>query len=31
VTGLPEDWFPEIKTIRAQAATDRRVVNAKEG
>jgi len=29
--GLPEDWFPEIKTIRAQASTDRRVVNAKEG
>jgi len=29
--GLPEDWFPEIPMIRAQAAKDRRVVNAKEG
>jgi hypothetical protein len=29
--GLPEDWFPEIKSIRAQANRDRRVVNAKEG
>jgi len=29
--GLPEDWFPEIKTIRAQAASGRRIVNAKEG
>ncbi|HKV43861.1 MAG TPA: phage protease [bacterium] len=29
--GFPEDWFPEIKTIRAQAETHRRVVNAKEG
>jgi len=27
----PDDWFPEIKTIRAQANKDRRVVNAKEG
>ena len=29
--GLPEAWFPELKTIRAQASSDRRVVNAKEG
>ena len=29
--GLPEEWFPEIKTIRAQVNSDRRVVNAKEG
>jgi hypothetical protein len=29
--GLPEDWFPEIKTIRAQAASGGRVTNAKEG
>jgi hypothetical protein len=29
--GLPNEWFPEIATIRAQAASDRRVVNAKEG
>jgi hypothetical protein len=29
--GLPEEWFPEIKAIRAQANRDRRVVNAKEG
>ena len=29
--GLPEEWFPEIKTIRAQADSGRRVVNAKEG
>jgi hypothetical protein len=28
---FPEDWFPEIKTIRAQASTHRRVINAKEG
>lgn len=29
--GLPEEWFPEIKTIRAQAAKGRTVVQAKEG
>jgi hypothetical protein len=29
--GLPEEWFPEIRAIRAQANRDRRVVNAKEG
>lgn len=29
--GLPEDWFPEIKTIRAQAVSGSRVTNAKEG
>jgi len=29
--GLPEEWFPEIKTIRAQANTASRVINAKEG
>jgi hypothetical protein len=29
--GLPEDWFPEIKTIRAQANSGGRVTNAKEG
>jgi len=29
--GLPEEWFPEIKAIRAQASKDRRIVNAKEG
>ena len=29
--GLPESWFPEIKTIRAQADSGQRVVHAKEG
>ena len=29
--GLPLDWFPEIKTIRAQAESGSRVINAKEG
>ena len=29
--GLPADWFPEIKTIRAQAESGSRVTNAKEG
>jgi len=29
--GLPDEWFPEIATIRAQASKGRRVVNAKEG
>jgi Mu-like prophage I protein len=29
--GLPESWFPEIATIRANAAKGRVVVNAKEG
>jgi len=27
--GLPEDWFPEIKTLRA--ASGSRIINAKEG
>ena len=29
--GLPEDWFPEIATIRAQANSGSRITNAKEG
>jgi hypothetical protein len=29
--GLPEEWFPEIKTMREQAASRRRVTHAKEG
>jgi len=29
--GLPEEWFPEIRTIRAQANSGSRVTNAKEG
>jgi hypothetical protein len=30
-SGLPDDWFPEVATIRAQTAKDQRVVNAREG
>jgi hypothetical protein len=29
--GFPDTWFPEVKTIRANASRDRAVVNAKEG
>jgi hypothetical protein len=29
--GFPADWFPEIATIRAQAGSGNRIVNAKEG
>lgn len=29
--GLPESWFPEIKAIRAEADSGRRVLHAKEG
>jgi hypothetical protein len=29
--GFPDDWFPEIKAIRAQAEAGNRIIQAKEG